>query len=373
MSAEGGSGSDVVRVAASPRGDAGYDVVIGAGAFERLGQFAAAIGAARHAVIADGNVATLYGDAACALLAPIAPASLFPFPPGEASKTRATWAELTDALLAAGIGRDGCIVALGGGVTGDLAGFVAATYMRGLPWIQLPTSLLAMIDASVGGKTGVDVPAGKNLVGAFAPPVVVIADPALLSTLPRDDVRAGLAEAVKHGAIADGAYLDWIMRSAHALLAGEGGPLGQLVRRSVEIKARVVSSDPFERGERVILNFGHTIAHALERITGYALPHGFAVAIGMVAEARIGERAGVTAPGTADRIRRVLDAVGLPAALPDGIAPAALLEAAASDKKARRARLRWSLLADIGIPARGRAGEWTLEIDPAAVAGALSS
>ena len=181
------------------------------------------------------------------------------FPAGEDSKNRKEWARITDLLLDRAVGRDGGIIALGGGVAGDLAGFVAATYLRGIPFLQAPTSLLAMVDASVGGKTGVDTRHGKNLVGAFHPPVAVVADPRVLRTLPDRDYRGGLAEAVKHGLIADRGYFEWMEREADAVLRRDETTLTQLVQRSVEIKAAVVSADEREAGRRAILNAGHTV------------------------------------------------------------------------------------------------------------------
>lgn len=363
-----------VRIAPSAPGARGYDVVIEAGILDGIGAHVRTVApAVRYVVIADHHVAELFGDRALRSLGANAEVDLVPFEAGEPRKSRETWAKLTDTMIERRVGRDACVVALGGGVTGDLAGFVAATYMRGLPWIQVPTSLLAMIDASVGGKTGVDVPGGKNLVGAFTQPRVVLADPALLTTLPAEEVRCGLAEAVKHGAIADAAYHDGIRRDADRLLAADAAALEALVGRSVEIKAEVVSEDPHERGMRAMLNFGHTIAHALERVTGYAVPHGRAVAIGMVAEARIGEAAGVTRDGTARRIAGVLETLGLPTALPAACPPDALLDAASSDKKARGSRIRWALVSDVGVGARGPAGEWTIEVPDEIVLGALGA
>ncbi|HMH57204.1 MAG TPA: 3-dehydroquinate synthase, partial [Gemmatimonadales bacterium] len=214
------------------------------------------------------------------------------FPAGEQSKNRDTWARLTDALLERGFGRDSGVIALGGGVTGDLAGFVAATYMRGVPYLQVPTTLLAMLDASVGGKTGVDTPQGKNLVGAFHPPAAVIADPRTLATLADRDYRAGLAEAVKHGLVADRAYFEWMETNAPALMSRSLDTLTRLIRRSVEIKAEVVSGDEHELGRRAILNAGHTVAHALEQVSDYELPHGEAVALGLVVECELAEQLG---------------------------------------------------------------------------------
>ncbi len=301
---------------------------------------AAAVGEAapsgRCALIADENVDAAWGGEVRGLLAAggidVAAAT---FTAGEAHKTRETWAALTDALLGAGLGRDGCVVAFGGGVAGDLAGFVAATYLRGVPFVQLPTTTLAMIDASVGGKTGVDHPAGKNLVGAFHAPSAVLADLAFLATLDAETLAAGFAEAVKHGAILDAAYAEWLGARAGSLLGGGAEDVERAVIRSVEIKSEVVSEDEFEAGRRRILNFGHTVGHAIELHSGYALPHGHAVAAGMVAEARIGEALGVTAPGTAGEIRGLVRAFGLPDFHPGLLRPRRMAGFMARDKKTR--------------------------------------
>jgi len=351
----------------------GYDVHVERGALQRLDTLLDDVaGAAAYAVIADDRVAALHGATAIGTLSRRAPAELFTFPAGEANKTRDTWATLTDAMLARGLGRDSCVVALGGGVTGDLAGFVAATYLRGVALVQVPTSLLAMIDASIGGKTAVDVEAGKNLVGAFHPPRLVVVDPAVLDTLPDAQLRAGLAEAVKHGAIADAELLNGMPALAPALLARDPDVLDRSIRRSVEIKAEVVSDDPRETGRRAVLNFGHTIGHAIERVSGYTVPHGFAVAKGMVLEARIGEAAGITAPGTAAALARVLSALGLPTGMPRGMSADAVLEATRTDKKARASRVRYALLNRIGWPARTEDGGWTIAVDDGTVRASLA-
>ena len=240
-------------------------------------------------MVADRTVAELHGPrvrdgfAAAGLRA-----SLFDFPAGEAHKTRESWAELTDAMLAAGLGRDAAVLALGGGVTGDLAGFVAATYMRGVPLVQLPTSLLAMIDSSVGGKTGVDTPAGKNLVGAFHPAAAGGGrHGGAAHAARRRSCARGWRRRIKHGAIADAGYLEWIEPSARADPRGWSRRASStLILRSVEIKAAVVARDEREAGPRKTLNFGHTIGHAVEALSGFRLLHGEAVAIGMVVEAR---------------------------------------------------------------------------------------
>jgi len=297
-------------------------------------------------------------------------ATLFTFPAGEAHKSRKQWSILTDALLAAGMGRDCAVVAVGGGVTGDLAGFVAATLHRGVPVVQVPTSLVAMIDASVGGKTGVDVRAGKNLVGAFHPPRAVVADPETVATLPREERAQGLAEAVKHGAIADAVYLASLEEEAPRLLDGETGAVHRAVARSVAIKALVVGEDEREAGRREILNFGHTYGHALEAASAYALGHGSAVAWGMLLEARLGERIGVTEAGTEGRLRSALDRLGLCEAALPALDPAAVLAFLGADKKARRGVPRFVLLRRPGEVARGE--EWSRAVRPDVVGEVLT-
>jgi 3-dehydroquinate synthase len=337
---------------------ADYPVRVGPGALAELPLLLEErVGAHRYALIGDRRVVDHHGEAALALVRDAGmPVDAFTFPPGEARKNREEWARLTDALLAAGIGRDGCVLALGGGVTGDLAGFVAATYMRGIPAVQIPTSLVAMMDASVGGKTGVDVPRGKNLVGAFHPPRFVLADTRLARTLPVAERRQGLAEAVKHGAILDPDYLARIHGAGPALLAGDEEATAEAVARSVEIKAEVVGRDEREGGMRQVLNFGHTLAHALEAASGYGLAHGSAVAVGMVLEARLGEAVEVTDPGTADRIEEVLSSLGLPTRPDPGVDPERVVELLVHDKKARGGEPRFVLLDGIGRVHAGTGG-----------------
>ncbi|HYV96064.1 MAG TPA: 3-dehydroquinate synthase [Gemmatimonadaceae bacterium] len=325
---------------------AGSPIIVEPGSLDRLG---AHVGSAVHrvAIITDTNVGPLYATRARMALAAFNPV-LITIPAGETHKTRDTWAHVSDELLAQGLGRDTTIVALGGGVVGDLAGFVAATYFRGVPVVQVPTSLVAMIDASIGGKTGVDTPAGKNLIGAFHPPAAVVVDPRLLNTLPVREVRSGLAEALKHGAIADAAYFDRV--------AQQKGDIGEdLIARSIGIKAEVVNEDPREAGRRKILNFGHTLGHAIEAASGYALTHGESIAIGMVLEARVGEQLGVTAAGTAERIARALEALGLPMKMTLG--PADLIARTYTDKKARGGLVEYAIPAEIG-----RFATWTTPV-----------
>jgi 3-dehydroquinate synthase len=285
-------------------------------------------------------------------------------PAGESNKTREVWARLTDDMLAKGYGRDSAVIALGGGVVGDLAGFVAATFMRGIPVIQVPTTLLAMIDASIGGKTAVDTPAGKNLVGAFHPPAAVIIDPQVLTTLPLRELRAGFAEAFKHGVIADEPYLNDVANSASGLLSADGqkgDSMLSLIVRSVEIKADVVSRDEREGGLRQILNFGHTIGHAVELVSGYSLLHGEAVAIGMALESELAEQIGLAQTGTAARVSSALKSAGLPTALPSGSDGEAVIEAMRSDKKGRSGRTRFALPLRIGAMAGADTG-WTVSV-----------
>ena len=315
-----------------------------------------------YAVVSDETVGGLYGRAVRdALVETGHAAELFTFPPGEASKTTDRWSALVEGFGEMGLGRDGCVVGVGGGVATDLAGFAAATYARGVAYVPVPTSLLGMIDAALGGKTGVDLRAGKNLAGAFHHPALVVLDPDVLDTLPADEFRTGLAEAVKHGAIADADYFAFLESSPRAVLDRSADAVDRLIAGSIRIKADVVQRDAAEAGERAILNFGHTIAHGVERATAYSVHHGEAVAIGMVAEAELGERVGVTDTGTADRLRQALRALGLPVEVPAHVDRSAVVEAARSDKKAREGKVRYALIARIGEPARPD-GAWTVAV-----------
>ena len=341
----------------------GYTVTVGSGARDLLAAAAArAAPSGRCALVSDDTVAALWGDEVAGLLSgaglDVVRAT---FPSGEAAKTRETWSRLTDRLMAAGLGRDCCVVALGGGVAGDVAGFVAATFMRGVPVVQAPTTTLAMIDASVGGKTGVNHPAGKNLVGAFHAPRAVLADVDFLGTLDRDLRAEGYAEAIKHGVVLDASYARWLGSQAEGLLGGDPDPVTRAVVRSVEIKARVVSDDEREAGPRQILNFGHTVAHALERDAAYALPHGRAVAAGMVVEARMGEALGITAPGTADGIAEVTRRFGLPSGHPALARPRRLAQLMAHDKKTRSGVVHLVALRELGR-AGAREGGFTAPV-----------
>lgn len=341
----------------------GYVVTIGPGALDRIGEIVRVSAAAhRYAIITDEHVGPLYAPRVSAALR-MPGAATFTMPAGEAHKTRETWAQLTDELLAAGFGRDTTIIAIGGGVVGDLAGFVAATFMRGVPYVQVPTSLLAMIDASVGGKTGVDTTAGKNLVGAFHQPAAVVADTSVLASLPVAEFRAGMAEAIKHGVIADEDYfarVESLAGSLHSIDVASPAVL-DLVARSVEIKADVVRRDEREDGIRKTLNFGHTVGHAIELASGYSLLHGEAVAMGMIYEGLIAERISAAASGTAESIRRAVTMAGLPDTRPAGVSIDDIVNATRGDKKARAGRAEYALPARIGAMAGASRG-WSMPV-----------
>ena len=328
-------------------GAAPYRIDIAPGLLDD-GAFLASHLRGRHAlIVSDSQVAPLYAQrvqAALAAARPDAKIALHVFEAGEASKTLANFSGVIDALAALGATRDACIYALGGGVVGDLAGFAAACWMRGIDVVQLPTTLLAMVDSSVGGKTAVDIAQGKNLVGAFHPPCAVIADTAALRTLPPRELRAGFAEVIKYGAIVDAPFLDWLDADADGLLAGDDAVLAEAIARSCAHKAAIVERDPFERGERALLNFGHTFGHAIETEQGYGgLNHGEAVAVGMVLAARLSTLLGLADAADGERLRALLARFGLPTALPPDLDPAALVARMRLDKKAQGSGLRFVL------------------------------
>ena len=340
-----------------------YPVYCHRGTLARAGEIIQQIAPAyRYAVIGDDTVAPLFATQLLAQL-PSHAAQLFTIPPGEQHKTRARWTTLSDALLAWGAGRDTTIIALGGGVIGDLAGFVAATFMRGVPVVQIPTTLLAMVDASIGGKTAIDTPFGKNLIGAFHNPRTVIIDPDVLRTLPPHILRAGLAEMIKHGVIADAAYFD-AMRAALPDIAAQGADasaLPTLIAGSVTIKAQVVAGDERESGRRHVLNFGHTIAHAIEQLLDYDIAHGEAVAIGMVVEARIAEAMSLAPAGLHRRITECNASAHLPVSIPTGLDHKTVVAATSSDKKNRSGFTRYALPTAIGAMNEAN-GQWSVPV-----------
>jgi len=325
-----------------------YDVRVRRGLLRDLGSWRQAVGwTGRLALVTDEHLLPLPSarTALEALRSVGNDLTLIGLPAGEGSKRLATVEMLWKRFLEGGLERRDGVVALGGGVVSDLTGFAAATYLRGIGWGAVPTTLLAMVDASLGGKTGVDLPEGKNLIGAFHSPVWVLADPDTLITLPEPVFRSGLAEVVKHGVIGDP---DLFALCAQGWEAVKSSDWEALVRRAVAVKVRVIEEDPFEKGRRAVLNLGHTLGHALEQAMDYRLDHGEAVAIGLVIEARLAEWMGVAEKGLADRLREVLASLGLPVAIPSSVPPAAIRTAMERDKKRVGGRVRFALPRRVG-------------------------
>ena len=328
-----------------------YDIHIGNSLLAYVGDALRAAGApagSQVAIVSNSVVAPLYG---VQVEAALRAAGFQPFacsiPDGEQHKTPATVSTLYEQFLAGDLDRSGTVLALGGGVTGDVAGFAAATFMRGVRFAQVPTTLLAMVDASVGGKTGVDLPQGKNLVGAFKQPTMVFIDPTVLATLPAEEIQSGLAEVIKHGVIG-APDLFAQLKAGDGRLSAWWAPSGAAwIAWALRVKIEVVQDDPFEQGRRAVLNLGHTTSHALELLSGFDLRHGDAVAIGMVAAARIAERLGRATLGLAARVEGALLAWGLPVQCPSYDAND-IWNAMAHDKKRRGRTLRWVLPLDIG-------------------------
>ncbi|MDX2176348.1 MAG: 3-dehydroquinate synthase [Candidatus Sumerlaeia bacterium] len=329
-------------------GERSYPIHIGEGLLEAAGAVLRPHLRGRRALIVqDEAVAAPWGRILYREVAEdVAHLAVCAVPQGEPTKSPHHLKRVWDALAAERIGRDGVLLALGGGVVGDLAGFAAATWHRGIDYLQIPTTLLAMVDSSVGGKTGINHESGKNLVGAFWQPRAVLIDPRALRTLPAREVRSGLAEVVKYGVIADAEFFRWLESSGPALLSGEDGALARAIRRSCELKAEVVAGDEREAGRREILNFGHTIGHAVEALGQYGrFRHGEAVAIGMAAEGRMALKLGLGwTPSDQDRLELLLTALGLPATLgAAGWRADDIIQAARADKKARAGSIRYSL------------------------------
>jgi len=331
-------------------GERSYDIHIGAGLLARPDPIAELLPQPRVAVVSNATVAPLYLEALSAGLARAGIAAVpIVLPDGERYKNWETLNLVYDALLANRCDRGTAVVALGGGVVGDIAGFAAATYQRGVPFVQVPTTLLAQVDSSVGGKTGINHPRGKNMIGAFHQPSAVLADMDVLKTLPERELRAGLAEVIKHGAIRDATYFDWLEANVGRLLAREPEALAHAVRRSVEIKAEIVALDERETGLRALLNFGHTFGHAVETGLGYGeWLHGEAVAAGMVMAAELSHRLGGIDASAVERLRSLVARAGLPVAAPAGIDAGRFLDLMSVDKKARAGRLRLILLERLG-------------------------
>jgi 3-dehydroquinate synthase len=350
--------SDPVKVEVALENRA-YDIVIGRGVLASLGERVARLRpGVRTAIVTDRNVAKHWLEPAEASLAASGiPTSRIVVEEGEISKTYAGLEKVSEALIAAKIERNDLVIALGGGVVGDLAGFAAAILRRGVDFVQVPTSLLAQVDSSVGGKTGINSPQGKNLLGAFHQPVLVIADTSVLDTLSQRQFRAGYAEVAKYGVLGDEAFFTWL-EANHADIFSGGAAREHAIATSCRAKAAIVSRDERENGERALLNLGHTFGHALEAATGFSdrLFHGEGVSIGMVLAAEFSAKLGMISAADAARVERHLASVGLPTRLQDiagfaqeGLADAdALMALMAQDKKVKRGRLTFILLQAIG-------------------------
>ncbi len=336
-----------------------YFVRVGNNLFDRLGAFFKAMECGgRTVIVGDTNTLPLHGgQAAASLRSQGIAVSLTSIPAGEAHKTVTTLTTLWSAFLKAGIERGDTVIALGGGVVGDLTGFAAATWLRGVRWISLPTTLLAMVDSGIGGKTGADLPEGKNLIGAFHPPSLVLADTAALATLPARELRCGMAEVVKHAVISDPGLLDLLPRfaccreaAAHDQCAWlkEADWLAAFVARAMAVKINIIREDPFEKGRRSALNLGHTIGHGIEQASGFTIQHGEAVAIGTVLEAHLAEKLGLAQPGLSEKLAEVFASLGLPVSAPPDIDAKAVQAAMQHDKKKAGGKVRFALPAAIG-------------------------
>jgi 3-dehydroquinate synthase len=329
-------------------GERSYPVLVGNGLLQQAEAWRQLVPDTPLVVFTNDRVAPLYLDTLLAAL-PGREVHTLVFPDGEAEKSLRNFERAIGFLAERGIRRDACLLALGGGVIGDLCGFVAASWMRGIRFVQFPTTLLAQVDASVGGKTAINIPAGKNLVGAFHQPSLVVADTATLKTLERREYLAGLAEVVKCGAIRDAEFLNELEAGSAALLEGDPDFLVGVVSRAVANKAEVVAEDEFEAGVRATLNFGHSFGHAIETHTGYrGYLHGEAVSIGMVMAARLSEARGLCPAGTADRLAAILQRLDLPVTIPPDIKAGDLLGLMKLDKKNTSRTRRLVLLKALG-------------------------
>lgn len=322
-----------------------YDAVVQDRGIDQIGELLRSRGLRNPIIVTDENVAKLYAEKTrISLRAAGMDSNLFSIPAGESYKTLATVSQIWHACLHAGLDRKSTVVALGGGVIGDLAGFCASTFMRGINWVCVPTTLLAMVDASLGGKTGFDLAEGKNLIGSFYPPELALADPQLLKSLPEAELISGLAEVVKHGIIAD---LHLFKVCAHGLDWVKGN-LEEVVRRAMAVKIRIIEEDPYEKGVRASLNLGHTIGHAVELVSGFRLRHGEAVSIGIVAEAKLAERLTVAGNGLSAAIGETLSRLGLPTQIPRNLPHEELIRAMRLDKKKSNGVVHFALPVEIG-------------------------
>ncbi len=330
-------------------GDAIYDILL-TDSFDDLAAEISGLGTAgrRLCIVTDQTVAGLYLKPVKAVLERCCgQVTVFVFPAGEEQKNLATVRDLYEHLIVNHYDRRDMLVALGGGVTGDLCGFAAATYLRGVSFIQIPTTLLAQVDSSIGGKTGVDLDAYKNMVGAFYMPRLVYTNVRTLETLTEEQYSSGMGEVIKHGLIRDSAYYDWLEQNRGRVLERDPDVCLAMIRRSNEIKREVVEKDPTEQGERALLNLGHTLGHAIEKVMDFRMPHGHCVSLGLLAAAAISAARGLIAEGEIARLRGVLAGYGIPVRVP-GLDVGAVLDATKNDKKMDGGAIRFILLRGIG-------------------------
>lgn len=329
-----------------------YEVCIGHSILDRIGLVVAKSNLAqRYMVITDSNVSPLFGAEVLDLLKQAkVKADLIEFPAGESSKNMDTVLALAKELLARGVDRSSALIALGGGVVGDITGFIASIYMRGIPCVQVPTTLMAQVDSSIGGKTGIDLSEGKNLLGAFSQPQAVFIDLRFLETLPEDQFTNGLSEVVKYGIIDDVDLFTLLEENSAAIRNRDPEILQTIVERSCRIKKGIVEIDERDVGVRRILNFGHTIGHAIEAASGYTIPHGSAVSIGMIASARISERMKHLRGDEVKRIRSLISALGLACHIPDSIGTESIISKIGADKKKKGEVVHFVLLKKLGMP-----------------------
>ena len=322
-----------------------YDAIVQNHGIDQIGELLRSRGLRNPIIVTDDNVAKFYAEKIMTSLRNAdLDSTLFTMRAGEGQKTLDTVSQIWHAFLNAGLDRKSTVIALGGGVIGDIAGFAASTYMRGINWVCVPTTLLSMVDAALGGKTGFDLPEGKNLIGSFYPPKLVVADPQVMKSLPEPELISGLAEVMKHGIISDPQLFNFCGRGLDSVKAN----LEEIVKRAMAVKIKVIEEDPYEKGVRAALNLGHTVGHAVELVSGFRLRHGEAISIGMVAEAKLAERLTVAAKGLSDAISEPLAELGLPIHIPKELPREELLRAMRVDKKKSNGVIRFALPVEIG-------------------------
>src|SRR5258706_2200548 len=322
-----------------------YDVVVQNNGVEQLGEMLKSRGLQNTILVTDGNMAKLHAEKVMTALRRCGyEPKIITLPPGEQHKNLENVSVLWKSFLAHRLDRDSTVIALGGGVISDLSGFAASTYMRGIAWVGVPTTLLSMADAALGGKTGFDLPEGKNLIGSFYSPKLVLADPSLLFTLPEAELISGMAEVVKHGIISDPELFELCSRGLNWVKAN----LEEVVKRAMAVKIKIIEEDPYERGIRAKLNLGHTVGHAVELVSRFKLRHGEAVAIGTVIEAKYAERIGIASKGLADEIAATMSALGLPISIPEEMPREEIISIMKVDKKKTAKAIRFALPVEIG-------------------------